>query len=101
VIKGYARVSTDGQDFATQHELLKEAGAPCFIVRDRNGQALAFVYFEHEPCRRVAALGKLRCARSFMGAASVFNVLSLPAHPRPHLVWLFSGADQNILKSFR
>ena len=27
MIKGYARVSSDGQDFAIQHELLKEAGA--------------------------------------------------------------------------
>jgi hypothetical protein len=27
----------------------------CFIVRDRNGQALAYVYLEHEPGRRAAA----------------------------------------------
>ena len=27
----------------------------CFIVRDGNGQALAYVYFEEEPGRRAAA----------------------------------------------
>jgi hypothetical protein len=27
----------------------------CFIVRDHNGQALAYVYFEGEPGRRAAA----------------------------------------------
>ena len=27
----------------------------CFIIRDRNGQASAYVYFEDEPGRRSAA----------------------------------------------
>jgi hypothetical protein len=27
----------------------------CFIVRDANGQALSFVYYENEPGRRAAA----------------------------------------------
>jgi hypothetical protein len=32
----------------------EEMGA-CFIVRDHNGQALAYVYFEEEPGRCTAA----------------------------------------------
>jgi hypothetical protein len=27
----------------------------CFIVKDNNGQALAYVYYENEPGRRAAA----------------------------------------------
>jgi hypothetical protein len=33
----------------------KKLGQDCFIVRDANGQALAYVYFEEEPGRRAAA----------------------------------------------
>jgi hypothetical protein len=32
-----------------------EETEPCFIVRDHNGQALAFVYCEDEPGRRTTA----------------------------------------------
>jgi hypothetical protein len=34
---------------------IQEANAACYIVRDNNGQALAYVYFESEPGRRTAA----------------------------------------------
>ena len=30
----------------------EEANAACFIVKDNNGQALAYVYFENEAARR-------------------------------------------------
>ena len=33
----------------------REETDACFIVRDANGQALAYVYFEDEPGRRSAA----------------------------------------------
>jgi hypothetical protein len=32
-----------------------EDNGACFIVSDRNGRALAYVYFENEPGRRAAA----------------------------------------------
>jgi len=32
-----------------------EESDACFVVRDRNGQQLAYVYFENEPGRRSAA----------------------------------------------
>ena len=34
---------------------IEEANAACFIVKDNNGHALAYVYFEQEPGRRAAA----------------------------------------------
>jgi DNA invertase Pin-like site-specific DNA recombinase len=37
VIKGYARVSTDGQDLATQHEMLREAGAELVYSEKQSG----------------------------------------------------------------
>ena len=47
-----------------------EETAPCFIARDANGQALAFVYCEDEPGRR--ATGKTR------PGASLSTLLKLP-----------------------
>ena len=35
--------------------IIDEMNAACFIVRDRNGQALGYFYFEDEPGRRAAA----------------------------------------------
>ena len=34
---------------------IDEVNDACFIVRDKNGQALAYFYFEEEPGRRAAA----------------------------------------------
>jgi hypothetical protein len=35
--------------------ITEELNAACFIVRNSNGQQLAYVYFEDEPGRRSAA----------------------------------------------
>jgi hypothetical protein len=53
------RVVTDYDNSKTTHQFpppwsVDEADA-CFIVRDANGLALAYVYFEEEPGRRAAA----------------------------------------------
>ena len=34
---------------------IDEMNDACFIVRDKNGQALGYFYFEEEPGRRAAA----------------------------------------------
>jgi hypothetical protein len=34
---------------------IEEANNACFIVKHRNGQALAYIYYEGEPGRRTAA----------------------------------------------
>ena len=36
---------------------IEEYDRSCFIVRDNNGQALAYVYFETEPGTRLTCLG--------------------------------------------
>ncbi len=37
------------------HWNIEEYNDACFIVRDHNGQQLAYVYYEEEPSRRSAA----------------------------------------------
>jgi DNA invertase Pin-like site-specific DNA recombinase len=69
VIKGYARVSTDGQDLATQHELLKAVGAEVVYSEKQSGvksdrAALARGMASLEPADTVVVTKLDRLARS-------------------------------------
>ena len=69
MIKGYARVSTDGQDLATQHELLKAAGAELVYSEKQSGvktdrAALARCIGSLEPGDTVVVTKLDRLARS-------------------------------------
>ena len=55
----WSRPPTNSADAANAPWSVDEADSKldrrCFIVRDANGQALAYVYYEQEPGRRAAA----------------------------------------------
>jgi hypothetical protein len=51
----FGNQSTQCDAWAPRRPGLSKSQEACFVVRDHNGQALAYVYFEDEPGRRSAA----------------------------------------------
>jgi hypothetical protein len=63
-----------------------EEMAACFIVRDSNGQALAYVYCEDEPGRRSAAKLLTRDEARRIAANIAKLPRPLPADPIPPFI---------------
>ena len=66
---------------------IEEANASCFIVKDNNGQALAYVYFESDPGRRAAAslLTRDEARRIAANIAKLRGLLGRPQYWTPSI----------------
>ena len=66
---------------------LGEANDACFIVRDANGQALGYFYFEDDPGRRTAA--------SLLTKEALTNSVPRAIRCLIGLFWALFGSDNN------
>ena len=60
---------------------IDEANGACFIVKDHNGQALAYVYFENEPGRRAGVEAIARTQPQHMVHYTRYPIPEVPPVP--------------------
>ena len=76
---------------------VEELDAACFVVRDSNGQQLAYVYFEDEPGRRSAAklLTRDEARKIAVNIAKLLELLKVLQKEKPQLGAGASGVERN------